>query len=333
MTDELHIIPLDLRYTLDREQLHAFLRKNELKLEDDIQAAFGAVDLQGRLWACGCAAGGLLKCFAVAPELRGQNILGLLISRLVQNRFAAGYYDLFIVSRAKNRTLFSNCGFVPLAETQDLVLMENCTDGPETFTQQMFAPGDEKRMIGALVMNCNPFTLGHQALVEYAAGQCDAVHVFVLEEERSLFSSQTRFQLVCEGTAHLSNVRVHFGGAYMISSSTFPTYFLKEGEEAARLQSELDVTLFARRIAPSLHITRRFAGEEPLDQTTAIYNQTMARLLPQYGIQFIQIPRRKQGETVISASRVRQLLEEKGVCDEVLALVPETTGRYLKEHF
>ena len=59
----------------------------------------------------------------------------------------------------------------------------------------------------------------------------------------------------------------------------------------------------------------------------------MARLLPQYGVQFIEIPRRKQGETVISASRVRQLLEEKGVCDEVLALVPETTGRYLKEHF
>lgn len=333
MTDELHIIPLDLRYTLDREQLHAFLRKNELKLEDDIQAAFGAVDLQGRLWACGCAAGGSLKCFAVAPELRGQNILGLLISRLVQNRFAAGYYDLFIVSRAKNRTLFSNCGFVPLAETQDLVLLENCTDGPETFTQQMFVPGDEKRVIGALVMNCNPFTLGHQALIEYAAGQCDAVHVFVLEEERSLFSSQIRFRLVCEGTAHLPNVRVHLGGPYMISSSTFPTYFLKEGEKAARLQSELDVTLFARRIAPSLHITRRFAGEEPLDPTTAIYNQTMARLLPQYGVQFIQIPRRKQGETVISASRVRQLLEEKGVCDEVLALVPKTTGRYLKEHF
>lgn len=333
MTEELRVIQLDLCYTLDREQLRAFLGQNGLKLEEDVQAAFGVVDLQDRLRACGCAAGGLLKCFAVDGELRGQNILGLLVSRLVQDRFSAGFYDLFIVSRARNKALFANCGFVPLAETAELVLLENCANGPESFAERLFLPGDEKRVMGALVMNCNPFTLGHQALVEFAAGQCDGVHVFVLEEERSLFPSGDRLELVRAGTAHLPNVRVHLSGPYMISASTFPTYFLKEGENAAQLQSELDITLFARRIAPALHITRRYAGEEPLDQITAVYNRTMARLLPRYGIQFCQIPRREREGIIISATRVRRLLKEKGVCDEVLALVPETTARYLKEHF
>ena len=36
---------------------------------------------------------------------------------------------------------------------------------------------------------------------------------------------------------------------------------------------------------------------------------------------------------VISASRVRKLLDEQGVTDEVLSLVPECTAKYLKESF
>lgn len=45
-------------------------------LEDDIEAAFGIFDLDETLWGCGCAAGSLLKCFAVDESLRGQNALG-----------------------------------------------------------------------------------------------------------------------------------------------------------------------------------------------------------------------------------------------------------------
>lgn len=332
MLDEYHITQLDLRYSDELERLKHFLIKNGLTYEPDIQVAFGVLDKDDRLAACGCAAGSLLKCFAVTPELRGKNVMGYLVSQLVQERFSRGIYDLFIITRAKKRALFANCGFTALAETPELVLLENRPDGPKTFTSPLFMPGDEHKTIGCLVMNCNPFTLGHQALVEYAASQCDAVHLFVVEEDRSLFSREVRLGLVQDGTAHLPNVRVHLSGPYMISAATFPTYFLKEGESAAQLQSELDITLFARQIALPLHITKRFAGEEPLDQVTAAYNRTMERLLPQYGIEFCEIPRLKRGDAVISASRVRSLLQEKGVCAEVLALVPETTANYLKTH-
>ena len=332
MIDEYHITQLDLRYSQEMKRLEEFLHENGLTCEADIQAAFGVLDGEDRLVACGCAAGSLLKCFAVRPELRGQNALGLLVSQLVQERFSQGIYDLFIITRSHNRPLFVNCGFTSLAETPDLVLLENRSNGPRDFAAPLFVPGDEKRSIGCLVMNCNPFTLGHLALVEYAAKRCDAVHLFVVEEDRSLFPSAVRLQLVQAGTAHLPNVRVHLSGPYMISASTFPTYFLKDGENAAKLQSELDITLFAQQIAPLLNISLRFAGEEPLDPVTAAYNDAMVRLLPQYGIQFCVIPRIKSGDAVISASRVRTLLRERGICDEVLSLVPETTASYLKAH-
>ena len=183
MTEEYRILPLDLRYPEELARLKQFLAEQELTYESDIQAAFGIVDASEELVACGCAAGSLLKCFAVRPELRGQNALGLLVSQLVQERFARGIYRLFIITRAKNRALFAHCGFTPVAETPELVLLENSSGGPQAFTAPLFVPGDENKTIGCLVMNCNPFTLGHRALVEYASGQCDGVHLFVVEEQ------------------------------------------------------------------------------------------------------------------------------------------------------
>lgn len=333
MTEEYRISQIPLQYASDLEHLKAFLARHGLTYEADIQVAFGIFDETDTLVACGCAANALLKCFAVEPELRGQNALGLLVSSLLQERFAAGFYDLFVITRLKNEALFVNCGFFPVVRTKDILLLENRPDGPRTFAAPMVRPGDEQKTVGAIVMNCNPFTLGHRALVEYAAGQCDILHLFVVEENRSAFPTDVRYRLVRDGVADLPNVRVHLSGHYMISAATFPTYFLKEGEDAAALQCELDITLFSQCIAPALHITKRFAGQEPLDPTTARYNQAMNTILPQYGIEFCEIPRITSGEQVISASRIRALLREKGVCSEVFSLVPASTGQYLSSEF
>jgi len=332
MREEYRVAQLQLQYPQDRALLTDFLAQNQLTYEADIQTAFGIFDENDTLAACGCAAGSLLKCFAVTPELRGQNALGPLVSALVQERFAAGFYELFLITRAKNEAMFSNCSFFSVVRTEQLVLLENRPNGPQTFTAPMLQPGDESKTVGAAVMNCNPFTLGHQALAEYAAANCDVLHLFVVEENRSAFPTDVRLRLVREGTGHLSNVRVHLSGHYMISSATFPTYFLKEGEDASALQSELDITLFARCIAPLLGITKRFVGQEPLDPTTNCYNQTMRKILPQYGIEFCEIPRLEKKDQIISASRVRYLLE-RGAWEEALVLVPETTAQYLKHEF
>ena len=103
---ELSIHELSLGFSHDRQMLVEFLAKHHLNYEDDIEAAFGVFDSDDNLTGCGCCAGNLLKCFAVDESLRGQNALGSLVSRLVENRFEAGHYDLFVITRPKNKVLF-----------------------------------------------------------------------------------------------------------------------------------------------------------------------------------------------------------------------------------
>lgn len=331
--EDYQIRALQLSFLPEREALEQFLHAHRLKLENDVECAFGIFSADETLLGCGCAAGKLLKCFAIDEALRGQNGLGALISRLCADRFAAGYADLFIITRPHNRELFSGCGFYPLAETEQALLLENRRDGAARFLSAVPAPPQGEENIGAVVMNCNPFTNGHLALIRRAAAECGFLYVFVVEEDRSVFPFRDRLRLVREGTAELANACVCPSGPYMISAMTFPTYFLKETEDPSVVQSELDITLFGKLIAPELRIRKRFAGQEPFDPVTRAYNETMRRLLPRFGVEFIEVPRAAQGGTPISASRVRRLLAESGVTDELLAQVPPCTGRYLRERF
>lgn len=187
-------------------------------------------------------------------------------------------------------------------------------------------------VIGAAVMNCNPFTLGHRYLIESAAGQCDLLIIFVVEEDKSVFPFADRLKLVEAGTKDIPNVTVIPSGKFVLSSLTFSEYFNKSELQDRVIDTSLDVTVFAQDIAPCLNITKRFAGEEPFDAVTRQYNETMRRILPQYGIEFSEIPRKGLDSQPISASRVRKLLDEKKF-DELKKLVPITTFDYLMEKF
>ncbi len=181
-------------------------------------------------------------------------------------------------------------------------------------------------------MNCNPFTLGHRYLIETASKQCDKLFVFVVEEDKSIFKFTDRLELVKLGTADLKNVIVLPSGKFMISSLTFTDYFNKSKLQDKQIDPSMDVELFASQIAPTLNISVRFVGEEPIDKVTKQYNDTMRRILPKYGIEFVEIPRKEQGGGVISASRVRKLLEDKKF-DEIAKIVPKTTLKFLKQNY
>lgn len=186
--------------------------------------------------------------------------------------------------------------------------------------------------IGAAVMNCNPFTLGHRYLIDQALKQCDYLMIFVVQEDKSMFSFDDRLKLVDDGTKDLENVAVIPSGDFVLSSMTFSEYFNKAEKQDRKVDTSLDVTLFAREIAPCLHISVRFAGEEPFDNITQQYNDSMRSILPQYGIDFVEIPRAEQNDVPISASHVRRLLEEKDF-SSLSALVPQTTLEFLQKHF
>ena len=175
-------------------------------------------------------------------------------------------------------------------------------------------------------MNANPFTLGHQYLAETAAAGCDTLHLFVLSEDASLVPFAVRKRLVREGVAHLPNVVLHDSGPYIISSATFPSYFLKDEAAVIDGHARLDLAVFAR-IAKALNVTVRYVGEEPTSQVTGLYNQIMAAQLPAAGIDCRVIPRKAVDGKAISASTVRQALQA-GDWDKLKTLVPPTTLQY-----
>lgn len=186
--------------------------------------------------------------------------------------------------------------------------------------------------IGSIVMNCNPFTLGHRYLIEQAAANCDHLIVFVVQEDKSMFPFDDRLKLVMDGTSDIKNISVVPSSEFIISSLTFSEYFNKSEIQDHLIDSSLDVTLFAREIAPCLNISVRFAGEEPYDKVTRQYNDMMRAVLPEYGIEFIEIPRKEYDGTPISASYVRELLKDRNF-DSIGKIVPTTTLDYLKEKF
>ena len=181
--------------------------------------------------------------------------------------------------------------------------------------------------IGCIVMNCNPFTLGHRYLIEQAAKQVERLYVMVVREDCSLFAYTERKAMVEQGVADIENVSVIDGSDYAISRATFPTYFLKRLDDAADTQMLLDLDLFRRHIAPALGATVRFVGTEPTDQLTRRYNQLMHEALKDVR----EINRLEKDGNAVSASRVRKAMEE-GDMNTIRQLVPPTTLPYIIAH-
>ena len=180
---------------------------------------------------------------------------------------------------------------------------------------------------GVVVMNCNPFTLGHRYLIEQAAKQVKRLYVMVVREDCSLFAYTERKAMVEQGVADIEDVNVIDGSDYAISRATFPTYFLKRLDDAADTQMLLDLDLFRRHIAPALGATVRFVGTEPTDQLTRRYNQLMHEALTDVR----EIDRLAKDGNAVSASRVRKAMEQ-GDMNTIRQLVPPTTLPYIIAH-
>ena len=288
-------------------------------LEDDRIVATGSLD------------GNICKCIAVDPAFQGEGLTATIITQLRQEAFRRGLRHLFLYTKPKNRFLFQGLSFYPVAETPDTLLMENVRAGVGQFVASLERP-EHPGTVGAIVANCNPFTLGHLYLAEQAAAAVDTLHLFVLSEDKSFFPAADRLELVRQGVAHLKNIFVHPTGDYLISAATFPTYFIKDKDRVPEIRCRLDLEIFANHFAPALGITRRFVGTEPLSPVTDAYNRQMMAFLPPKGIQVTLIPRKELDGGPISASRVRALLETRDWA-ALERLVPPTTFAYLQARF
>lgn len=194
----------------------------------------------------------------------------------------------------------------------------SCAAGPAALNQS--------ERVGAIVMNANPFTLGHRYLVEQAREACGGLHLFMVSEDVSLVPFSVRKKLILEGTKDIPGIIYHEAGSYIISSATFPAYFQKGDNAVIRSQAGIDARIFTQ-IAAALGITDRFVGDEPTSVVTGIYNEILSTALPEAGVACHIIPRKEADGKAISASTVRSCIHD-GRLEDIRGLVPETTYRY-----
>ena len=325
--ERIDIQELPLSVPAFRRQVECFLGSNGLRLEE-VDLYMAVLDGEGRILAGGGLYRDILKCIAVSESARSAGLSVPLISRLVTVAAERGYTNLKVFTKPENRGVFESLGFRMLAEAPQAILMENGR-GLESYCSYLRSFRKEGRC-GVVVMNANPFTLGHKYLVSKALESVDTLYVIPVQEDRSRFSHDERREMIRAGVSDFgARVVVLEGSAYCISAATFPTYFLKDLSEASETQIRLDLDLFGRHLAPALGVSTRFVGTEPSDALTARYNSLMKLCLGEYGLMLVEIPRLKGADgQFVTATRVRSCLDQ-GRFSEAAALTPESTRPYL----
>lgn len=308
-----------------KSEQEALLAREGIRLDGHVEYSIGVFDADGRMVATGSAYRSSLRSIAVDSAHQGEGLLALLLTALMERQIACGFSESFLYTKPEAAPQFRALGFHEIERVAGkLVFMTSRRTAFEAYLSSLGgrAPGRSS----AIVMNANPFTLGHLHLVRVAARESDALHLFVLSDDVSLVPYDVRMRLVKENTRGIPGVICHPSGDYMVSTATFPSYFLKDEEEVTFAQSELDARVFAQIAAP-IGITRRFVGEEPFSGITRIYNEVLKRTLPPLGIELTVIPRADRGGRAISASDVRALIK-RGDTAAIRPYVPDATYDY-----
>lgn len=330
MSEEFRVEYVNLQRERNVEEIKRFLGRFDLGFDADVDFTAAVRDRDGTLVGTGSSRGEVLRNIAVDESIQGEGLTSTILSALMQDMARRGILHYFIYTRPEKSFLFSNLGFEEIARAEPYAaLLESGLGSVASYCEgvaKKTAHLPLKR--AALIINGNPFTKGHRALIEKAAAECPAAIVFVVSEDLSLFPFADRLRLITEGVADLANVVVVEGGKYIISAATFPTYFTRE-QDHVTAQTRLDASLFARQIAPRLGITDRYIGEEPYCPVTAAYHEALREILPAAGVDVHTMPRIAVEGEIVSASKVRDLIRADD-WPGLERLVPPVTLAYLR---
>jgi len=322
-----YISQIQERDTRRNQQMNDLLVQENIRRDALLDYSCGLYD-EDQLIATGSCYGNTLRCLAVSSDHQGEALMNQIVSHLIEIQFARGNTHLFLYTKDSSAPFFGSLGFYEIARIKNqLVFMENRKTGFSTYLKGLAAESKSGAKTAAIVMNANPFTLGHRYLVEKAAAENDVLHLFMVSEDVSLIPFAVRKRLILEGTAHLKNLVYHDCGPYIISNATFPSYFQKDEAAVIEGHARLDLTIFIQ-IARTLGITCRYVGEEPFSQVTGIYNTIMTTELPEAGVECVVIPRLESDGQAISASTVRNAIKQHDL-EGLSRLVPASTLDYL----
>lgn len=310
-------------------QLDALLKSEGIRRDAHLDYSCGIFDENQELIATGSCFRNTLRCMAVRGDRRGEALMNDIITHLNEIQLFRGNTHIFLYTKNESAGFFSSLGFYEIVRIPgEIVFMENKRNGFSDYLKKL---QDESiktdGRTASIVMNANPFTLGHLALVEKASSENELVHLFIVSEDLSLVPYPVRLKLVKENCRKMKNICLHAAGPYIISNATFPSYFQKDEAAVIRSHALLDTEVFVK-IANALHITSRYVGEEPRSLVTGIYNDVLKEKLPENGVQCTVIPRKRtdKGE-IISASTVRTLIKN-GDLSALRPLVPPATADY-----
>lgn len=303
---EIRSIPLSIKSY--KNKVEKFLNDNDLRLDGvDYYAGVFLIGEDDILLGGGGLQGNVIKCIAITDDLRETGMGTKLISHLYLQAINNGEDTVRVFTKPENKEIFTSLGFKLLATSDKAILLEN-GNGLKHYCDYLASLRREGEN-GAIVMNANPFTLGHRYLIETAAKEVNNLYIIVVKENRSLFSYDDRKLMITKGTEDLKNVIICEGSDYQISNTTFPTYFLKEITDATDTQISLDLDLFSKHIAPALNIKKRFIGTEPKDVLTNRYNYLIKSILPEKCIEVVEVDRlQNESNVIISATTVRECL-------------------------
>ena len=299
-----------------------------LTVPEDIDYTAGLFH-NGELVGTGSISGNILKGIAVHTDYQGQNITAKIVTHLTSICFEKNLDNFFIFTKYSEKDKFADLGFTIIGSVKNkAALLEYDSRGIQNFEnnlENISAPFPGEK--GCIVMNCNPFTKGHLYLIEKGASETDHLFILVVQEDRSVFPFEKRMELIKKGCRHLRNVTIIPGGYYTISSATFPSYFLKENQHT-EIFASLDLDIFINHTAKALSVKKRFIGEEPYCPVTSVYNKYIKTMLPEAGIEAVEISRMKTGDEIISASKVRALIRE-GEIEKTEKFLPSSTYSFL----
>lgn len=344
----MELIQLNPSIPRQRRRIEQFLGDNGLRLDDVDYYAALVDETTDEIVAGGGLKGGVIKCVAVADGHKGEAVANQIVSHLIAHANADGHQCVKLFTKPQNQKMFESMSFRLLAEAPKAILMETGIGGIRKYSEELESekgkvkseksngklhhlnpstPQPIMPQSGIIIMNCNPFTLGHRYLIEQAAQQVETLYILVVREDCSMFGYDERKAMIVRGVAHINNVVVCDGSEYSISATTFPTYFLKSLSDASDTQMTLDIDLYRRHIAPALGATVRFVGTEPDDPLTRRYNELMKSMLPDVR----EVARLEKSGVVVSASRVRKAIVENHLA-QAARLVPPTTVPYIVAH-
>ena len=274
----------------------------------------------------------IIKDLAVDESYQSENLASLLINEILNYFRLNNIYNYQVFTKPIYKTIFISLGFKEIVSTDKVIMLEGgvsfindkIKEINKTLTNR-FGELNESCDLGCVVINGNPITNGHMHIIEEASKNHKMVVLFVVEEDKSEFTFEERFSFAYLSTMRLGNVCVIPSSKYIVSSSTFPSYFLKDENEALEQYSKIDALIFKEYFMKQLFIKKRYVGTETILKMVN-YNNILKETLQD---KLVIMERLQENNEVISASKVRSLLKENKI-EEALLYVPREISFILR---